>query len=172
MKLREENDGKLFINVYSQARTQLGRDLSNFAHTPFTHPKYGKFSSVEGAYYYFYTGRRHEKLRTLSGVMAKSEGLSLIPIGWHNQNIEILNEFKDFIRECLQCKLREHKDILWALISTDLPLEHFYVKGINIINKTKHKWILEEIDRIRIVTKKWYIDKYKELPNVEIKILK
>jgi hypothetical protein len=172
VKLREENDGKLFINVYSQARTQLGRDLSNFAHTPFTHKKYGEFNSVEGAYYYFYTGRRFEKLRKLSGAWAKSEGLSLIPNEWRNQNAEIDDEFKKIIRECIQCKLRENKNILWVLISTDLPLEHFYVKGERIINKTKHKWILDEIDRIRKVTQKWYIEKYKELPNIEINILK
>ena len=70
MSLNVANDGVKFINVYSQAKTQLGRDLSNFART-FCSQKYGKFQSIEGCYYYFLTGRMFENLRNLSGSQAK-----------------------------------------------------------------------------------------------------
>lgn len=167
MSLNVANDGVKFINVYSQAKTQLGRDLSNFARTPFVHEKYGKFQSIEGCYYYFLTGRMFENLRNLSGSQAKKEGSKLIPKEWRNENT-ISEDFKDIIRECIQCKFRQNKDILLALISTSLPLEHFYVVGFKIQNKPQHKWILDEINRIRQVTQKWYIKKYGKLPQIEL----
>ena len=55
--------------------------------------------------------------------------------------------------------IKQNRDILYRLISTELPLEHFYVDGDKIINKKQHKWILDEIDRIRKITKKWYLEK-------------
>lgn len=169
MRLCAENDGKLFINVYSQAETKLGQDLSNFAHKPFIHPKYGSFNSVEGAWYWYFTGKMHDNLRLLSGGAAKSAGVKLVPSEWRNEEIIISDAFKKFINECTQCKLRTHKDLLMDLISTDLPLEHFYVKGSMITNKNKYKWILDEIVRIRKVTQEWYIKKHGKLPTIKNK---
>lgn len=45
-----KNDGIDHINVYSGGATELGRLLTNFAHTPFEN-EYGKFESVEGFWY-------------------------------------------------------------------------------------------------------------------------
>ena len=163
MIITPENDGYEFINVYSQGKTKLGRDLSNFSHHPFVHQKYGKFNSIEGAWYYFKTGRMHENLRKLSGSKAKSVGMSYIPKEWSQEDV-LTNDFKLLIQECLQCKLRQHKDLLMALISTNLPLQHLYIKGEKITNKSQHNWIIEEIDRIRVVTQKWYLKKNGNLP--------
>ena len=80
----------------------------------------------------------------------------------------VTDEFKFIILECLRCKLRTHRDILLALISNDLPLEHFYVQGQNIVNKPKYKWILDEIIKIRTVTRKWYFDKHGFYPNIPL----
>lgn len=41
-KYTPDNDGITHINLYSKSRTVLGRQLSNFAHSPFKHPKYGE----------------------------------------------------------------------------------------------------------------------------------
>jgi len=168
-KLNILNDGILFINVYSKGQTTLGQNLSNFAHTPFTHPSLGNFNSIEGAFYYFLTGKIHEQLRLLSGGAAKKEGRRVIPKEWLEESTPISDRFKQFILECIQCKLRTHKQILMQLISTDLPLEHFYVQGEHIVNKEEYRWILDEIDRIRTVTKEWYINKYGALPNIPLK---
>jgi hypothetical protein len=47
MDIKPSEDGVTHINVYSRGNTELGRLLSNFAHTPFSHPEFGEFASVE-----------------------------------------------------------------------------------------------------------------------------
>ena len=74
MKLDPKEDGVSHINVWSRGTTDLGRDLSNFAHTPFVHPRYGPFQSVEGFWYWLSTGQKEIKLRHLWGYLAKEEG--------------------------------------------------------------------------------------------------
>ena len=52
LKAHPRDDGVHHLNVYTKAVTVLGRWLSNFTHSPFTHPEYGgKFESMEGFYY-------------------------------------------------------------------------------------------------------------------------
>jgi hypothetical protein len=52
MDIKPSEDGVTHINVYSRGNTELGRLLSNFAHTPFSHPEFGEFASVEGFWYW------------------------------------------------------------------------------------------------------------------------
>ena len=40
------DEGVTHINIYSKSKLELGKLLSNFAKTPFTHPVYGEFASV------------------------------------------------------------------------------------------------------------------------------
>jgi hypothetical protein len=61
-KINPHKDGIDHINIYSRGKTEVGRQLSNFAHTPFTHKDYGYFNSVEGLWYYLITGCKHENL--------------------------------------------------------------------------------------------------------------
>jgi hypothetical protein len=171
MNLIAANDGYQFINTYSKSKTTLGRALSNFAHSPFTHPKLGSFQSIEGAWYYLFTGKLHDELRLLHGARAKIEGRKKIPPEWAEENIELSDRFKKQIIECIQCKLRQNRDILMALISTDLPLEHFYVYDEIISNKKQYAWALVEMDRIRKITQKWYVEKYGQLPNIPIRFI-
>jgi hypothetical protein len=171
MTLISANDGVTFINVYSKSTNTLGRDLSNFANTPFTHPQLGYFQSIEAAWYYLFTGKLHEKLRYLHGAKAKIEGRKKIPPEWKEIDIELSDIFKQQILECIQCKLKEHTDILLKLISTDLPLEHFYVYSDVIYNMKEYHWLLDEINRIRSLTKPWYIKKYGDLPTIELKFI-
>jgi hypothetical protein len=65
-------DGIGHINVYSKAKTKLGRELSNFSFSPFTHPEDGKFNSIEG--YWYWLGCKQEKLRKVWGYAAKRLG--------------------------------------------------------------------------------------------------
>ncbi len=170
LKLSPFSEGIDHINVYSKSKTDLGRLLTNFAHTPFTHPKYGHFESIEGAWFYFLTGKRHEKLRKLHGSAAKMQGSNLVPREWRSEMV-YTEDFKQIINECTQCKFRQHTDILLKLISNDLPLEHYYIVGDKVINKNKYQWVLDEIIRIRKVTQVWYVKKYGQLPNISLTII-
>lgn len=169
-------DGIEFINVYSMGRTVLGRKLSNFAYTPFDHPVHGHFDSIEGAWYYFCSGKKFEKLRYLSGNAAKTEGRKSIPREWKNEDLTSSLFFKNAILDCLRCKFRTHTDILDVLISTDLPLVHYYMTKNNTVKITssvnKHSWVLDEIDSIRKKTQEWYIKKNGVLKKKKLDLIK
>lgn len=135
-------DGITHINIYSQGKTELGRLLSNFAHTPFEHTEYGKFASVEGLWYWLLTGE--EFLREMSGYRAKEVGRKILRKG----NLD-LKKFEEDVKEGIRCKLRQHQKILKLLTESTLPLEHYYAYGGHVKEPTEHRWIIEEIERIR-----------------------
>lgn len=115
-------DGIDHINIYSKGETVVGRLLTNFANTPFVLDGYGRFESVEGLWYYAKTGFKHEHLRELSGVRAKTEGKKLERVQCDN--------FNRIIELGIQAKLRQNPRVLAKLIDTgNLPLTHYYYFG-------------------------------------------
>ncbi len=110
------NDGVTHVNVYSHGRTELGRLLSNFAHTPFTFDG-ALFASVEGFWYYTVSG--DAVCRGLSGTDAKTTGRRLPAL--HNPpNAELLSAV-------YRAKLAAHPTIARALAASTLPFFHYYV---------------------------------------------
>lgn len=149
MKLDPTLDGIDHINIYSKGRTELGRMLSNFAHSPFTHPEYGSFTSIEGFWYWMKTGKKHDTLRTLYGFKAKDVGKKLDTVQ--------CDEFNDEIIEAIRCKLRQNRNILRLLTESYLPFEHYYwygdVHNPKVYNLPQYKWMIDEINRIRTICK-------------------
>lgn len=125
-------DGVTHINVYSKGKTQLGKLLSNFAHTPFTF-KEKRFESVEA--YWYYEGRNDTwddpYLRTLYGFRAKEYGKTLskgtVPD-------------KDKLKEVYKAKIQENSHILELLLLNKLPLDHYYVYGTKIVRPKEFLW--------------------------------
>lgn len=155
-----KNDGIDHINIYSKGKTEIGRLLTNFAHTSFIYNDL-KFESVEAAWYFFGTGQIHHFLRNLHGAKAKIEGRKFPKIN--------LDNFNEIILECIRCKFRQNRSLLLQLANTDLPLAHYYFYGSEdnpkIYYLPQYQWIVDEIDRIRSLTKKWLtkkvLDKHK-----------
>lgn len=112
-------DGVDHINVYSKAKTGLGRSLSNFTYSPFYHDKYGQFDSMEGFWGYVATGHKHESLKTIHGYRAKEEMKKYERV--FNSN------FDEEIRSGIFAKLDQNKDIRNALLASVLPFSHYYV---------------------------------------------
>lgn len=176
MILKYENDGIDHINTYSKSRTDLGRLLTNFAHSPFVHPYYGKFESMEGFWYFIKTGACFDVFKNVEGFKAKQLGKKYAPSADYEDSIDISEVFKDKIKTALRLKLKQNKHILWQLISTDLPLAHYYVygnniTGFNIKKLPQYDWIIQELEYIRKITKDWYLKKYGFLPNIPINII-
>jgi hypothetical protein len=148
------NDGIDHINVYSKSKTTIGRQLSNFAATPFTYNGLN-FSSVEAAWYFFKTGQKHHFLRELTGFAAKRDGKRL-------ERIEF-PEFNETILECIRCKFRQNKKLLMDFAATSLPLSHYYYWGEEdnpkIVRLPQYQWIVDELERIRKLTKEWLSQK-------------
>lgn len=119
--INPRNDGLDHINAWSKGETSMGRQLSNFAHTPFTHPRYGPFKSVEGFWYWVKTGMQHDHLRELWGYIAKKEGSKLPIVN--------CTEFEDIIREGLYSKITQTHLLSERLAGSTLPICHYYWYG-------------------------------------------
>ena len=123
------DDGVLHINAYSKSGCELGRMLSNFAHSTFEVPDHGLFDSVEGYWYWLLavaTDEKRDKLRHMSGFVAKKYGRTLLP---PEDCLHVVKDFQDRIKVALRCKLKQNKHILNALYLSTLPIVHYYYYG-------------------------------------------
>lgn len=141
--INPDEDGVTHINVWSKAKTELGRQLSNFAHTPFTHPVHGYFASIEGYWYWCGSGMQHDALRNLHGFTAKSAGMR------YEFVFRPEDEFQDLIREGLRLKLEQNPGLLAAFINSKLPFVHYFVYPGNVVKKEKHNWQMEYLEELR-----------------------
>lgn len=110
-------DGVTHINVYSKGQTDLGKLLSNFAHTPFELDGL-MFASVEAWWYWQGWDEDDSRLRSMYGWMAKQYGKNLPPCE---------PPTKAALKRVYLRKLQAHKGIFKLLIQNVLPLEHYYV---------------------------------------------
>lgn len=130
--MNPNEDGVTHINIYSRSLCRLGCFLSHFPRTPFVHPLYGNFESMEGFWYYAKTGFKHELLRGLYGFEAKSFGKKL--------DIVKRDDFLEIIKEANRVKLKTFPLMELALKNTNLPLTHYYVFGTWEINNKVRQW--------------------------------
>lgn len=137
-----EKDGIDHINIYSKGKTELGRFLTNFAHTPFEHPIDGKFESIEG--YWYWLTCQNDALRKVYGFQAKKLGRDLGGKDWVE---DPMFEYK--IKTAILAKLDANPDIVLDLIDSDLPFKHYYVFGGKVVEPKEGKWILEFFERLR-----------------------
>lgn len=142
-KFDPDKDGVDHINVYSHGRTALGRKLTNFANTPFKHPQYGWFSSVEGLWYFIKSGMKHDNLRRLYGASAKAQGIQFAVVPMDE------DEFRKIIREAIHAKVMQNPDLYKEFIESELPFVHYYVYGSKVIPKDKHHWQMEYLEQLR-----------------------
>jgi hypothetical protein len=136
-------DGSNHINIYSEARTELGRKLTNFAKTPFDHPTYGHFESMEGFWHWCSTGKKSDSYRDKYGLaakMAKRRG----------QGVVIYDYFESDILSGLHCKLQQHPNIHQMLLDSTLPLTHYYAFSRTLVDGAKgNMFWLKELEAIR-----------------------
>jgi hypothetical protein len=145
-----DTDGKDHINIHSVGKTELGRLLSHFAHTPFTHPHFGPFYSMEGFWYFARCGFNEKignRLRYLSGFRAKQTGKEL-PYQWYA-------EFKDDIIAANYQKIIQHENIRELMIKSELPFDHYYTFGPNSRHVTPKgaEWLVQGFEDIRTALK-------------------
>ena len=142
-------DGVSHINVYSRGKTRLGQALTNFAAISFEHPSYGKFASVEGFWYWLATGRRDDRLRTLTGYEAKKVGQEL------SKNGRVQDpHFEQQIKQAVLLKIEQHAKLAEDLKACTLPLAHYYVYGApdkpQVVREGSAQWLIDYIGQIRM----------------------
>lgn len=147
---RTEDDGLTHINVYSQGRTEIGRWLSNFEHTPLSLPE-GEFMSLEAYYHYLkvqqsitlanqttatlpaWTSTHLERLKRQHGKRAQDVGRDLkrrlSKFGVRIQNRptdQFVAAFEAALRQKLERNPVQHAR-LQSVLEDGLPLVHYYV---------------------------------------------
>lgn len=142
-----DKDGVDHINIHSMGRTQLGKLLSHFAHTPFTHPYFGPFYSIEGFWYFARSGFVESRMRYLSGFRAKQVGKEL---PYHRYK-----DFKEDIIAANYQKIIQNEHIRELVIASDLPFDHYYTFGPNSLHVTPKStsWLVEGFEDIRAALK-------------------
>lgn len=150
-----KDDGVTHINIHTRGKTALGTKLSHFAHTPFTHPHFGPFYSMEGLWYYLRA--RHaktledekalERMRYLSGFRAKNYG-KMLPYGWYA-------DFKEDIMAANYQKIIQTPGLQEMIIESSLPFDHYYTFGdIDLhVTPNNYDWLCEGFEQIRSALK-------------------
>lgn len=140
--LHPRDDGHTHYNIYTKARTRLGRLATNLNDSPIDHPLYGPFRSLEGLWYYLRSGKTDERLRVLSGYEAKDIGKDLPKV--YN------NSFQREFKLGILCKIRANNELceLLATSDLDLPFVHYYYYGRDLNSLTirqpkGHEWQME-----------------------------
>ena len=134
-------DGIDHINIYSQAKTELGRWMSNFALTDVILE--GKvFASLEAYWYWLSTGQIHDHLIRLGGFKAKQEGKKLPKVHMDE------TQFQNLIKAAMRAKLRCYPTFAKLLKESILPFRHYYVFG-GKVKEAGYLWIVEEWELIR-----------------------
>lgn len=157
-------DGKTHINIHTRGKTELGRKLSHFAHTPFIHPYFGSFYSMEGLWYYLRSGQTRkkegtppdataERLRFLSGYRAKVAGKTL-PYSWYE-------EFKEDIMAANYQKIIQTPGLCEEFVKSELPFDHYYTfgEGDVVVTPNNYDWLCEGFDDIREAMKNGEVPK-------------
>ena len=147
MDIKPAEDGVTHINVYSRGNTELGRLLSNFAHTPFAHSEYGDFASVEAFWYWLSLGKAHDELRPLYGFKCKQKGKELKANGAKEVHVD---DFEIQIKKALLLKVEQNHHLAKLLKESNLPLMHYYVYGNNLTDPSRYKII--HIDKFNWIT--------------------
>jgi len=135
------------INVYSRSEHELGRLLSNSAHTPFEYENV-LYASVEAFWYVWRLGSRiSEQERTtlslLYGYNAKRYGRALIRKYGCGSPPD-----KETLKAVYKAKLEANPRVRDMLLEYDGGFTHYYVFGEEKI-PSKHLWTAKLWEEIR-----------------------
>jgi predicted NAD-dependent protein-ADP-ribosyltransferase YbiA (DUF1768 family) len=117
------------LNVYSRSDEEIGRLLSNFAHTPFTLDG-GTYASVEGFYVAlkFLDEDKRARMAALYGPVAKNMGKKskLVTTCYRGEWFELGSETHHaLVKRAIRAKLEAYPEIARAFVATrPRPIVH------------------------------------------------
>jgi len=147
--MKIEDDGITYINIYSKAKTELGKFLSNFYECDIK-TEDGEFKSIEG-YWFWLTcipNSETDLLKKLSGNAAKKLGTNLKKIYPANFDTETNEIFQDKIKLAIRYKI-ENSSYKNEFIESTLPFEHYYVMYGKVVKPKQHQWVIKFIEEYR-----------------------
>ncbi|MDD3172156.1 MAG: hypothetical protein PHF63_00555 [Herbinix sp.] len=134
------DDGITHLNVYSKARTSMGRMLSNFYYYPFTCED-GYFASVE-CYWHWLSIKdpvAKEQVRCMSGNNARAFARMI----HKTEEKEIIPDFRRKILYAIWIKLINNKHLIDKEL-LKLPFTHYYLFGGKVVEPNdNHEWFID-----------------------------
>jgi hypothetical protein len=152
-------DGVSHINIWINSKSQLGKMLSHFYESPFIHPYFGPFNSMEGFWHYIQNLRIDEKsgmlvgddtLRSLSGMSAKNYGKKL---QWRH-----VDNFHEIIIAANYYKIEQNPELLKLFMQSEVPLDYYYLftpvgdaEGLSdvVVRPAGYRWLVEGFEELR-----------------------
>lgn len=139
-------DGKTHINTGDQAKTPLGKMLSQSYRMPFNHSLLGEFQCINGFWSYLTSKVRNDRVRHLSGSDLKNYS--------KNNDSRRVDNFIYILLGAQWEKINAHPKLKTALKESTLPLDCYYVTK-------KEEWDL----RVRPRHADWMIWGFEEMRN-------
>ena len=141
--MKPEDDGITHINISTGGQTELGRKLAHYSVTPFVHPVYGPFRSMEGFWYYIKCEKPDDGFRNLCGSRAKSHAKTKRTV-WRDHFSQIINEANYY-------RIVQNEDIREAMIASTLPFGYYYLHGAHQlqIHSPISGWLCDGMEQIR-----------------------
>jgi hypothetical protein len=146
VELKSQDDGVTHLNVYTKGNTVLGRIMSNLYTANIDHPRYGRFRTLEGLWYYLKTGLKDDNFRLIDGWSCRKHGKGM-EVVWNN------NFQRDF-KIGIVLKILANQELKILLTASTLPFVHYYFWG-NSPDKMKlmlprgHEWQMDFWDSMR-----------------------
>ena len=151
-KIDTTKDGLEYINMYSKAKTPLGRMLSDFFHFPIE-TEDGHFESVEGYWYWLSLpiNEETEIMRRLYGFQAKNKGRELRK-KYGEENLRFDERFEEKILAAIRYKVERNKKLIKPEYK-NLPIIHYYTFDGKVFDVTEDfPWLVAGItDIVRTV---------------------
>lgn len=140
-------DGVNHINIWHTGATELGRQLSHTTETPFIHPYFGPFNSIEGFWYYIRSETKDDKLRMMFGQEAKNYGRKLTHI-W-------VDGFPSIIMAANFHKIDQRPELKKMFVESTLPFDHYYLFGPGkvLVRPKVHGWLVGGFENLRRLMK-------------------
>jgi len=145
-----EDDGKTHINIWINSKTPLGVMLAHFYESPFVHPFFGPFASMEGFWHYVQNEEQDDSLRSLSGMSAKKRGKRLT---WRH-----VENFHEIITAANFYKIEQNAELKKLFLESTLPFDYYYIfapKGdavglaSTVIRPPGYDWLVKGFEDIR-----------------------
>lgn len=135
-------DGIDHINIWEQAKTDLGRALSHSARLSFTHSIFGRFDNMESFWQYIRSVERDDRVRVLHGYKLKTFARKL--------TFKRVPNFHAVIMDANWQKVQQYPDLLDELKESELPFDCYYLnnEGIRIRPAFSH-WVIYGFTKIR-----------------------
>ncbi|WP_144106718.1 hypothetical protein [Paraburkholderia sp. BCC1886] len=142
-----QDDGKTHINISMTGATELGQKLAHFARTPFIHPFYGPFKSMEGFWHYIKSEEPDDNYRTLVGARAKAYAKTRKMV-WRDG-------FTEIIIEANYHKAIQNADIRQLMSESTLPFQYYYLTPAQVqVFPETAPWLCAGLERVRQCVKR------------------